>query len=47
MISAHLLNLEGLAATSSFCTANVTHDIYQEMYVPRCIFVEEGESYEL
>jgi hypothetical protein len=43
-VSAHLLNLEGLAATSSLFQADVTHAVHQELYVPRCLFVEEGEA---
>lgn len=45
-ISAHLLNLQGLAATSQdqSCDAEVTHSVQKEFYVPRCLFVEEGEA---
>jgi hypothetical protein len=45
-VSAHLLNLQGLAATSleHGCDAEVTHTVQNELYVPRCLFVEEGES---
>ena len=46
LVSAHLLNLQGLAATSDDCPAHVTHDVQQDFFVPRCLFVEEGDAFQ-
>jgi hypothetical protein len=43
-VSAHLLNLQGLSATSDYFLTDVTHAVQQDFYVPRCLFVEEGEA---
>jgi hypothetical protein len=44
LVSAHVLNLQGLAATSGYCPADITHAVQEDFYVPRCIFVDEGEA---
>ena len=44
LVSAHLLNLQGLAATSGYCPADITHAVQDDFYVPRCLFVDEGEA---
>lgn len=45
-VSAHYLNLQGLAATSHTCEAHVTHAKENDYLVPRCLFFDEGETQE-
>lgn len=51
-VTAHLLNLEGLACTSSsdgqeaaYCNPDITHASYNETYVPRVLFVDESRHF--
>jgi hypothetical protein len=52
-VAAHLVNLQGLAGTSSFndmdteeplCDPYITHAVYKDTYVPRVLFVD-GRNY--
>jgi len=46
-ITAHLLNLEGLAATdsASSCNPNITHTISNDTYVPRVLIVDQAKCF--
>jgi hypothetical protein len=53
-VTAHLLNLEGLAATTSdenndnssaLCDPSVTHTTHQQVYVPRVLLVDEPATF--
>jgi hypothetical protein len=56
-VTAHLLNLEGLAATSNsetddannysdaLCDPTVTHSTHQQVYVPRVLLVDEPSTF--
>jgi hypothetical protein len=46
-ITAHLLNLQGLAATDaeSTCNPNITHAVANETYVPRVLIVDQASRF--
>jgi hypothetical protein len=44
-VTAHLLNLQGLAATDSTCDPNITHAAWRETYVPRVLIVDEANQF--
>ena len=46
-ITAHLLNLQGLAATDaeSTCNPNITHAVANETYVPRVLIVDQASQF--
>ena len=51
-VTSHLCNLQGLACTASnpetnppLCDPNVTHDMHDELYVPRVLFVDGNNCY--
>lgn len=48
-VTAHLLNLEGLAATDpkSSCNPSITHAISNETYVPRVLIVDQANQFSL
>ncbi|GAX28878.1 hypothetical protein FisN_20Lh182 [Fistulifera solaris] len=44
-VAAHWQNLQGLAATSDTCEAQVTHSTFQQYYVPRAIFIDRPSAF--
>ena len=48
-VTAHLLNLEGLAATDAECSCNPdnTHAISNDTYVPRVLIVDQAKQFSL
>jgi len=46
--SAHLFNLQGLAATSenAQCVADVTHATHEGLYVPRAVFIDHPSTFD-
>jgi hypothetical protein len=44
-VAAHWYNLQGLAATSDTCEAQVTHSTFQQYYVPRAIFIDRPSAF--
>ena len=44
-ITSHLLNLQGLAATSDEFDADITHTVYQQTRVPRVLMIDEPHQF--
>lgn len=44
-VTAHLLNLQGLAATDLTCDPNITHAVWKETHVPRVLIVDEANQF--
>ena len=49
-LTTHLVNLQGLAATSShddepaYCDLDLSHSIYNQLHVPRVLYIDEGRN---